>query len=347
MNITIIGAGNIGTQLAVLCKNKKHHVTLYTKHPNETNHKLILINSDKNEKITQSVDCITDLSSIAFTKVDLIFITYPLHLMKLISEELLPFIKPGIKIVLVPGSGGAELYFKEHVLRGAIIIGLERVISIARFIKKGEIVNTSGYKPTLTIATIPKKYGDECAGIFYGLFEIPCNVAKSYLYITMTTSNSILHTTRCYNLFKDKLKYENIPLFYEEWNNETSDLLIKCDKEVMLICQKLQLFDMKSLSEYYESKTPSQLTNKITSISAFKGILSPMISDGKYFVPDFDSRYFKADFSCGLAFLIRLGELLEVETPNMSIVLNWYLELVSDKIKIPDFDEKFLDLYKE
>ena len=84
-----------------------------------------------------------------------------------------------------------------------------------------------------------------------------CEPLPGYLNLTLTPFNPILHTTRVMTLFKDyvpgKTVYKTVPLFYEEWSDETTELLFKCDAEVHGLCHELNDFDLsevKSLAEF-------------------------------------------------------------------------------------------------
>lgn len=157
----------------------------------------------------------------------------------------------------------------------------------------------------------------------------------NYLNVTLTPSNPILHTTRLSVLFKDYvdgLTYDKVPLLYEEWDNESSELLLKCDNEVQTICKSLDCFDLsyvKSLKIHYESDTAEQLTSKITSINSFKGLKSPCIQTHDGYIPDFSSRYFTADFPYGLSILVQISKLLGLSCPYMTKTLDWYNKLVA------------------
>ena len=154
---------------------------------------------------------------------------------------------------------------------------------------------------------------------------------------TLTPSKPILHTTRLKTLFGDYQEgvfYDRVPLFYEEWNNESSELLFKCDAEVQNICTVLKDFDLsfvKSLKDHYESYTPEALTAKIRSIEGFKGLTSPVIKTNYGYIPDFKSRYFTADFSYGLSILVQIGDFFGLEIPNMKSTLEWYRRVSRDK----------------
>ena len=55
-------------------------------------------------------------------------------------------------------------------------------------------------------------------------------------------------------------------------------MLIACDKELQALCNEipLDLSDVESLCDYYESHTAQEMTSKISGIVAFKGLTSPM-----------------------------------------------------------------------
>ena len=159
----------------------------------------------------------------------------------------------------------------------------------------------------------------------------------------MFYSNPILHTSRLYSIFKDYLSvssYEKIPLFYEDWDLKTSELLISMDKELFLLFSKLDSIGLnvkqiKPLLEHYESSNSVELTTKITSIKSLKGLTTPSIKnkDNRY-EPDLNSRYFSADFPFGLDILIEFFNFLNVECPNAKKVSIWYHSIVNKKTQL-------------
>ena len=177
--------------------------------------------------------------------------------------------------------------------------------------------------------------------------------------LTLTPSNPILHTTRLKTIFKeyyDGMVYNSLPLFYEDWDNETSELLFRCDEEVQEICKAIKVFDLsfvKSLKDHYESDTPSKMTNKIRNIKGFKGLTTPSIKVKDGFIPDLNSRYFTADFSFGLSILIQIGDFLNLDIKNMKETMNWYRNISSDnnsfsfkKYNINDYND-FIKFYSK
>ena len=341
MNITIVGGGNIGTQFAVHCAAKGHNVIIYTSKPNLFYKKLEIVNENKKVMLSGKIDCATDNPTKAFFNAELIFITVPSFCIENISKIMLPVIKENTKVCIVPGTGCGECNFINEIKnKNVVIFGLQRVPSVARLIQYGKQVCAVGYRKELYVGALPNRYSTYCSNIIENIFNIKCSSLPNYLNLTMTPSNPILHTTRLKTLFKEYKKgttYDNVPLFYEDWNNETSDLLLKCDEEVQRICGKLKRFDLKnvkSLKEHYEVNNSQELTNKIKSIKGFKGLKTPMKKTDNGYIPDFNSRYFTADFSYGLSILIQVAKFVNVDTPNMIETLNWYHSILKENIRI-------------
>ena len=127
-------------------------------------------------------------------------------------------------------------------------------------------------------------------------------------------------------------------------------MLIACDSELQDLCHviPLDLQTVKSLKLHYESSTSKAMTAKIREIEAFKGLMSPMKQTSDGWVPDFESRYFVADFSYGLKIIKDMARLFEVETPHIDEVWNWYEEVSEDRnfFSLDYSDkEKFVQLY--
>ncbi len=247
-----------------------------------------------------------------------------------VAQLMSSYVERGTMIGLIPGTGGGECPFKKFVEKGCVVFGLQRVPSVSRLVEYGKKVRCTGYRECLYLSAIPHADTGNCCTVLSGIFDMPCYPLPGYLNVTLTPSNPILHTTRLYSLFKgyhEGAGYDSLPLFYEEWSDATSELLFKCDDEVQAICKALSRFDLsfvKSLKVHYESDTPRELTEKIRSITGFKGIATPSVRKGNNLYPDLASRYFTADFPFGLDIIVQIATFAGVNVPNCVKVLNWY-----------------------
>lgn len=330
MKITIVGGGNIGTQFAVHCAEKGHEVTVYTSRPEIFDSHLNIVDENGITTHEGTIKLATADPELAFRNKDFIMVTMPATMMNTIATTILDHSDKSPIIGVVPGNGGSECAFRKCIERGNIFFGIERVPAIARLVQKGRTVRSTGYREELHIAALPKKNADKCAELISSIFDMKTTVIPNYLNLTLTPSNPILHTTRLRTLFKDwheGVVYSSIPLFYEEWDDSSSKLLIACDEEVQKICRTLSEFDLqyvKSLRVHYESPTVEAMTRKISSIRAFKGLKTPVKEVEGGVIPDLHSRYFTADFSFGLTIIKQVADFAGVNTPNIDETMAWY-----------------------
>ena len=337
MKITIVGGGNIGTQFAVHCAEKNHEVTIYTSKPEIYDGHLNIV--DENGIITHEgvIKQATDDPKIAFQNADFIMVTMPATMMKKIASIIYSHTDNRPIIGVVPGNGGSECAFRKCIERGNVFFGLERVPAIARLVQKGKSVKSTGYRDELHVAALPGRDAKKCADIIESIFDIRTVTIPNFLNLTMTPSNPILHTTRLRTLFKgwhEGVFYDSVPLFYEDWDDSSSELLIACDEEVQEICHALPEFDLKyvkSLRVHYESPTVKEMTRKISSIEAFKGLETPTIRVEEGLIPDLHSRYFTSDFSYGLIIIKQLAVFAGVNTSHIDNTLEWYQNIAIEK----------------
>ncbi len=338
MRITILGGGNMGSVLAVRF-SQQHDVSLYvnSNRLGAEYHKDMKVFSDNDVVLTGKISEITFDLAKAVSGAEWIFITFPAFMFEDIAARLIPLLTTGQHLVFVPGSGGAEFWFKPALEKGCTITGLQRVHSVARIIDRGESVRESGIRPVLRIASIPQSFNEEARKTLSDLYDMPVESLGSYLNVTLVNSNPILHTARLYSLFKDYkpgiTEYDRIPLFYEEWSDESSHQLIAMDNELFALIDVLNkkgcgVHAIIPLLDHYESFDAECLTRKIRSIKSLQGLATPsVITEKGKCIPNLDSRYFTADFPFGLAILIAVANIAGVACPNMVTVFGFYQAL--------------------
>lgn len=361
-NITIIGAGNLGSILAAKF-SLKNNVCLYTNIDDQLpllQKDLVVNDLDTNTSYKGQIKEITNDLSFAVNFAEYIFITFPSFLFEQLSVNLIPLLKKGQHLVFIPGSGGAEFYFHKVLEKGVTITGLQRVHCVARIVEMGKLVNESGKKNLLKVASIPSSFNETACKDLNEFYDIEIHPLKNYLNITLINSNPTLHTSRLYCLFKDYhqgVTYDRNPLFYEEWDLPSANLLSDVDDELtsmfpILEKHGLPIDDIMPIVQYYDSKTPEQMMNKLRSIKGFKGLYSPMVKTDNGYIPDFNSRYFTADFPFGLDILLEISKLLGTPNKNMQMISNWYHAVSGnknsfslEKLGIKTFDD-FIKIYR-
>ncbi len=339
MNIAILGSGNIGTLIGAQLTLKGHRISLYSRKPELFAEKIIYEDTDLCTELgVRGCFASKDLRKIVFGA-DLIIVTVPAFAIKELMEKVFAIIDVHTRILFYPGTGGVEFYCKDFIAAGGVVFGTQRVCSVARLKEYGKHVVSSGKRNEMFVASIPSSYNAEAEALISDLFDIKTIALPDYLSVTFTPSNPILHTSRLYSLFRDykpEVGYESIPLFYEEWSLDSSDVLIKLDKEVQEMCQLLpmDLSNVRSLLLHYESTDAMSLTNKIRSIKSFKGLKTPQKELAGRVHPDLESRYFTADFPYGLLILKAFALICKIDTPMMDKVIDWYQQLINKEYLI-------------
>lgn len=345
MKITIAGGGNIGTQFMVHCAEKGHDVVAYTSRPELFSTDLNIVDEFGKTTHKGKIRKATSDPNEALSDAELIIVAMPSTMVPKVAVPIFNFGNSKSLICVAPGSGGCECAFAKCIERGNVLFALERVPSVARLVEKGKTVKCTGYRNELHVASIPSKFSEECSLLIESFFDIKCKPIPNFMNITLTPSNPILHTTRLRTIFKDYrpgLVYERLPLFYEEWDDESSNLLILCDEEVQEICRMMPDFNLvyvRSLKDHYESQTVEAMTRKISSIPSFKGLTTPSVEVEGGFIPDLYSRYFTADFSYGLTIIKQVAKFANVETPNIDATMEWYnnISIDHERFKYSDY----------
>lgn len=126
--------------------------------------------------------------------------------------------------------------------------------------------------------------------------------------------------------YREGTFYDRQFLFYEEWTEEASELYIRADQELLALCSRCPGMeigrDIIPVLNYYESRNAAELTGKIRSIPAFRGVKAPMVLREQGWAPDFASRYFTEDVPLGTGPICRLAEKLGVPSPTLHPLWN-------------------------
>ena len=333
MNVCVIGGGNVGTAIAAYFSQNKHNTTIYSSRHTKFGNQIEAIDRETGASFVATISATNNLE-VALNDADLVCITFPSFMLKEIFEKIGAFLKPTAIVGVIPGTGGVE--FLKNIIDGHIIFGMDRVPCISRLKEYGKSVYHSK-KAATRIATIPSNQAEKICTLLSEGLGLECMPLANYLSVTFTPSNPILHTARTYTMFKDyneSVLYDRNFLFYKEWTDDASEVLLAMDDELQQICAALPEIDLSgviNLTTHYEAKTITELTAKLMSIASLAQITSPMKRvDGGY-IPDFSSRYFIEDVPYGLAILKGFAQIADIKTPYMDRVLNWNGEKMGEK----------------
>ena len=337
--ICICGGGALGHTIAgVIAANGYMNVVLQTSSPQKWDGSIELYDIH-GKTFHGKLQLVTDKASEAIPASDLILLCLPGYAIPHKLNEIKPYLNARQYVGSVVSSTGFFFMAKDLLPTSTKLFGFQRVPFIARVKQPGHSACLLGYKKQLKLGTINLEDNDPLPIWLGQALDCPVRRLNHYLDAALSNSNPILHTTRLYHLFHDYkagTDYDREFLFYEEWDDATSELLIHCDLEFQRIKQSLptDANELCPLLEYYESQDAQSLTHKIRSIEAFKGIKAPMLPADKpgHFVPDLQNRYFTEDFPYGLYILTLIAKQIGINTPYMNQVLAWGRHLLGNDV---------------
>ena len=346
MRITICGGGNLGHVTGgFLASDVRNEVSLLTTKPERWAEEIVVYEGQGARSKEQENSLgqgriyrgqwkrISAKAADVITDADMVLLCLPGFAIGPVLEQIKDVLRADTWVGSVVSSTG---YFFEAMKRlpdSQPLFGFQRVPFISRIIEYGHSAELKGYKDSLNVAIEQTTDRETVRKTLEELFHTPVNLLDSYYAVSLSNSNPLLHPSRLYTLWKDwqpGVCYDRNPGFYEEWTDTASELLIAMDEEFqqLLVHIGLKAGSIPPLLDYYESDDAPSLTRKIQSISAFKGIASPMVQqeDGT-FVPDFHSRYFTEDFPYGMRFIVETARRYQQPIPVIEKVYEWGNEL--------------------
>ena len=334
--VCICGGGSLAHVCAgVLSSQPEVEVNIFTRKPELWSHQLEVTDS-RGKVYNGNLNIISNSPEEALKDCDIVFLCLPGFAIEGTLNSIKPYIGNAVVGSIVCSTG---FFFAAHRILGedARLFGFQRVPYIARTKEYGHTANLLGYKPQLAIAVENVEDNEAFRQLVETLWMTPVKLLGSHYEVSLTNSNPILHTGRLYSMWKDwdGEVYDHNILFYKEWTNEASQMLIDMDAEFIQLLDVLPVTKgaIPSLLEYYESHDAESLTRKITSIPAFQNITSPMKEVGGVWIPDFESRYFTEDFPYGLKYIWQLAHENNIYCPNIDLVYEWGMSKISNSTK--------------
>ena len=159
-------------------------------------------------------------------------------------------------------------------------------------------------------------------------------------------SYSFMHPAIVYGKWKDwdGKAMENEPLFYEEIDDDTTQLIENCSKEYQDVAHAIsgqrpdvdfsEFKDIyKWLLDFYKTdcENATSLQNAIKTNKYYMGVKHVMVKEKNKFKPDFNCRYLKEDIPCGVAVVKGIADIVNIETPNCDKLIEWAQGKLSKK----------------
>jgi len=275
---------------------------------------------------------------------DYIIAALPSFAVKHVLTGLKPHLKEGAIVYIMPGQGAPD-YVAREVLGDLIAAGKATMAGIVpmplncRISEWGKKVELAAFKASYDLASVPaaddKRAAEALSSLLGGR---PVSAIGNYVGIALHCSNPNLHPGRLYGLFgpdsqlglyEEGKVYPENPLFYETWDDRSSEWCQKISDERLkvwtTICEKFpgtgEPSQVPHIKQYVEAIYAGQIESTETlstcfnTNAGFKGFHCPMKQVEGGFAPDFANRYFTEDFPEGVAMYKGIADLAGVETP--------------------------------
>lgn len=326
IKVCICGGGSLGHVCAAVMASQGARVRILSGHPD--NWTGTVEATDPDGKIFRgTLDRVSSSPEETVSGTDIVLLCVPGYMIEKTLVDIKQYIG-GAAVGSVVSSTGFFFFAHDILGPGARLFGLQRVPYISRVKEYGSSALLLGYKKSLLAAleNLPYSFGKTLES----LFITPVEFTHDYLQVSLTNSNPILHTGRLYSLFqgRESQVWDHNILFYREWTDQSSQILIDMDAEFFRLLDKLGVKGIPTLLDYYESTDAASLTRKISSIPAFMNITSPMVQVPGGWKADFGSRYFTEDFPFGLRWIKELAQKNNLETPVIDRVYDWGMNLI-------------------
>jgi len=258
---------------------------------------------------------------------------------------------------------------REHSLSNVVCFAMGLIPWICRTTNYGSRVRNYGGKQINICAVTPSQKFDKLNKILLeDLSWNPMGMGKfvqacSFLSLTLSVDNQIIHPSRCFGLWKKYggkwVSADQVPYFYREFDDTSTEILTNIDNDYSAVraavrkyfpdrpfTYMLSYLDLERLT--HESKHPS-IKSSFRNSSQLGLVKTPTIEaeDGTR-VLDTQCRFFTDDIPYGLLLAKWVAEQLEVNTPHLNEVIMWAQKLRGEHWLNDDYtiDMKFCTKHK-
>jgi opine dehydrogenase len=323
-NITIIGIGHGGYAVAADMTLAGHDVTFYVskKYENRVGKlfedKTITLKGPNRNGLAK-LSCITSDPETAF-KNDIIMTVLPSYAQESFAEEVAPFIRPGHKLFLVPGSTGGSLVVAKKLHEAGKLNGVKiaemHTLPYASRKHSDSSVEIILEAKALFFSAFPSKHSKEMFDIMKGFYPYVV-LQNDVLETALNNGNAISHPAPMVlnagyvdNSFGTHYHYKNgispsVARVLEKMDQERKQILEALGYDFISTKDRIVKMDYAPVRDsLYESYRDSQI---------FSSLQGPN---------DLSNRYLTEDTAYALVFFSLLANRLNIMTPTIDSIIN-------------------------
>ena len=285
---------------------------------------------------------------------DVIVLCMPVHQYRNALNRLAPYInrtKKDVFVGTIYGQAGFNWMVHEiernYRLENVVTFASGLIPWICRTMKYGELGANYGTKAVNVAAVTPHNKFDQLKEIFFddittrwhggkGVFHQAC----SFLSLTLSVDNQIVHPGRCYGLWKryNQGKFgtseDDIPFFYKDFDDTSAECMRLLDSDYSNVRDAVRKAfperDFKYMLDYLTLERVSHNSKNVNIKDSLKNseqlalIKTPTmkLDDGTYCL-NTECRFFTDDIPYGVLIARWVGQELGVKTPFIDEVIEW------------------------
>lgn len=357
--VTVVGGGNSAHVLIPFLSSAGHTVNLLTRRPEEWSNKLTCEITDMDNNVSKVVE--GQLSKISkhpedvIPEATVIIFCMPVHTQREVLQRIGPYInrsKAHVFVGTIYGQAGFNWMVhemeKEQHLSNVTCFAIGLIPWICRTLDYGSRVANYGGKQVNICAVTPKENYLILNDLI--LNDISFNTlgvgkfvqACSFLSLTLSVDNQIIHPSRCYGLWKTSggkwQSLDEVPYFYRHFDDMSAENLQKMDNDYSAIREAVRKhFPSRPFTymlSYLELERLTHTSENTDIKLSFRNskqlglIKTPTVfrDDGSQEL-NINCRFFTDDIPYGLLVAKWVGEKLDVATPFIDEIIRWSQQL--------------------
>ncbi|WP_027544357.1 NAD/NADP octopine/nopaline dehydrogenase family protein [Bradyrhizobium sp. WSM2254] len=352
IHVCICGGGRIGHLSAVLFKGSGARVTVLTSDVVGMTNRMpcagICAAFSDGTQMFQRPDTITSEARQGVLGANIIALTVPAHVRPSVLRAIAPYLHGRRRLYVgsIPGNGGFDWMARRLLPDNCIIFGLRDTPNNAYNLRRGVRVDVGIGSETIEVAyadgtpTTEQDIGDHLLSV---LFARPIVRLESFLEVTLSLGNPILHVPALYSLIgpAGPFKTSAFPKRLHWWHDLSiagARYIEQCVAEQLLLVDAYRsrtgarLRSVKDITVSMRERYGGQIGDSSTLYSmlrtnkALKGMV-PLKREGSHLLLDQTNRIFTEDTQFGIRILRELADRAGITVALIEEIDDWSREL--------------------
>lgn len=361
--LVVCGGGSSAHTLIPFLKDSIFDVSLLTSRPEKWHNQVDLEWHDPSGRVMGSYSGELRKASSnpkeLIPDADYIVFCMPVHQYRVCLKEIAPYINRNKTVCIgtVYGQAGFDWMVDEVVrqqkLDNVVTFAFGLLPWICRIIEYGRKGVTYGGKAVNYAAVEPKSYFSQ---LNEELFETigykwfgkgHTELSENFLSLTLSVDNQIIHTSRCYGLYKvygpTWSRKEDVPMFYRDFDDVSAQLLADLDADYTKIRDGIKahfphndfrhMLDYLALERFSYQSHNTGIKESFVNSQTLVSIATPVVQTPEdLWEIDRNHRFFMDDIYYGICIAKWIAEQLNINTPTIAEILRWIQTIRDEKI---------------